>query len=174
MRWNAPEGTAAPLSDPAPAGRQPGAWLEPPASWHEVAAKALTTSPLCDLTVIDANGFPLCLPVADAQLSSDGLDLVLGPSAPDIAGGPACFTMHTHPQVFTGQENRAIVGTLTGQGTTWRLNAERALAHWSLPGGTARVAAGFLNKGRKLSARLAAEADRRSQPVPTVRFPDEL
>jgi hypothetical protein len=126
------------------------------------------------LTVIDANGFPLCLPVADVQLRSDGLGLVLGRGAPDITGGPACFTMHTHPQVFTGQQNRTIMGTLRGEGTTWHLNADRALAHWSLPGGTARVAAGFLNKGRKLSARLAEEADRRSQPVPAVRFPDEL
>ncbi len=27
--WNAPEGTAAPLSDPAPSGLQPGAWIDP-------------------------------------------------------------------------------------------------------------------------------------------------
>ena len=50
---------------------------------------------------------------------------------------------------------------------------ERALADWSLAGGRARVAFAMLSKGRRLSARLKAEADRRFQPVPSVRFPGE-
>ena len=48
---------------------------------------------------------------------------------------------------------------------------ERALADWSLGGGRAKVASGFLGARRRLAPRLRAEAARRSQPVPKVRFP---
>lgn len=169
--WNAPEGTAAPLSDPAPPGEQPHAWLAPPVSWYEVASQIMAKSALCDLTVVDTNGFPLCVPVARARLVSEGFQLEIGPCAPELREGPSCITLHTHPEVFTGQDNRTIVGSLRREGTIWILRAERPLAHWSIPGGSVRVAAGFLSKGRRLAPRLAQEARRRSQPIPVVRFP---
>jgi len=183
--WHAQEGTAAPLSDPAPAGKQPGPWIGPPQSWREVAASALAKSPRTDLTVVDANGFPICLPVAAARLTTDGLLLRLGPGAPNLAAGRACLTLHSHPDVFTSQENRTIVGSLSplgadhtasssGDGSELHLRVERALAHWSLPGSSTRVAIGFIRKGRKLAPRLAQEAKRRSQQKPVVRFPDEI
>ena len=131
---------------------------------------------LHDLTVVDTNGFPLCLPVSHTELAEDGFRLDVGPGAPELAQGPACLTLHTHAATFTNQENRTIVGTLVAQaagGGTVRFRAERALADWSLAGGRARVAFAMLSKGRRLSARLKAEADRRFQPVPSVRFPGE-
>jgi hypothetical protein len=172
--WNAPEGSAAPLSDPAPTGAQPKAWLSPPSSWRAVAQEAGRLS-WHDLTVVDANGFPLCLPVRRTELDEDGFRLELGPGAPAVAEGPACLTMHAHPERFTSQENRTIVGAIPhpvpAGGGLVKFHAERALADWSLAGGRPRMALGFLAKGRRLAPRLRAEAQRRFQPVPTVQFP---
>jgi len=171
--WNAPEGTAAPLSDPAPSGLQPGAWIAPPASWH-VAAREAGRLATHDLTVVGGNGFPLCLPVHRTELVDDGFRLTLGAGAPEVPVGPACLTVHSHPETFTGQENRTIIGTVEPPGDAGgaiRFRAERALADWSLPGGRVRIALGFLARGRRLGPRLAKEAQRRFQPVPTVRLP---
>ena len=173
--WNAPDGTAAPLSDPAPSGKQPGAWMAPPSGWRAAAqmANRLSTH---DLTAVDANGFPLCLPVRHTELADDGFRLVLGDGAPPVAAGPACLTMHAHPERFTGQENRTIIGTVDGPvgagGGEVRFRAERALADWSLAGGRLGVALSFLGGGRRLAPRLKAEAQRRFQAVPTVRLPE--
>ncbi len=173
--WHAPEGTAAPLSDPAPSGAQPRAWLRPPTSWRE-AAHACERLPLHDLTVVDANGFPLCVPVR-SRLVDDGFVVDLGPGAPLFDEGPACLTMHAHPEVFTGQENRTFVGrvvpeaTTAGTPSTVRVLVDRALADWSIVGSRAQSAIGFLRKGHLLSPRLGTEAARRFQPVPTVRLP---
>jgi len=175
--WHAPEGTAAPLSDPAPTGAQPHAWLRPPSSWRDAAAHACERLPLQDLTVIDANGFPMALPVTSAQLVDDGFVVRLGSGAPTFDEGPACLTMHAHAEVFTGQENRTFVGRVVpetetaGAGTTARMLVDRALADWSVAGNRAQSAIGFVRKGRLLSPRLRTEAARRFQPVPTVRFP---
>jgi hypothetical protein len=177
--WHAPEGTAAPLSDPAPSGAQPRAWLPPPSSWRETAASVGGRLALMDLTVVDGNGFPLCLPVTEVRLVDDGFVVRLGPGAPAIDEGPGCLTMHTHPEVFTGQENRTFVGrvvpeTDTSGGTgVARVIVERALADWSIVGNRARSGLGLLRKGRMLSPRLRTEAARRFQPVPEVRFPDD-
>ncbi len=83
--------------------------------------------------------------------------------------------MHAHAERFTGQENRTIIGTVEESvegGGEVRFRAERALADWSLAGGRPRVALSFLTKGRRLAPRLAMEAQRRFQAVPTVRLPD--
>ncbi len=98
--------------------------------------------------------------------------LVLGDGAPPLSTGPGCLTMHSHPEPFTGQENRTIVGTVEPSGDAVLLRAERALADWSLAGGRPRMALSFLTKGRRLAPRLAPEAQRRLQAVPTVRLPD--
>jgi len=172
--WNAPEGTAAPLSDPAPSGSQPGAWADPPPAWHVVAEDAARRLSLHDLTVTDANGFPLCLPALRSELVADGFRLWLGPGAPTMRPGPACLTMHAHPEVFTGQENRTFVGELDAVGApgeALHFRVTRALADWSIAGSTPRAMLGFLAKRRRLAPRLAAEAKRRFQPVPTVHLP---
>jgi hypothetical protein len=172
--WDAPEGTAAPLSDPAPTGNQPGAWIAPPSSWRSVAEEAAGRLTLHDLTAVDANGFPLCVPVQRSELVDDGFALHLGPACPAMAPGPACLTMHAHPEQFTNQENRTLVGTIEApHDRVVRFRAERALGDWSLAGGKVRLAGGFLAKGRRLAPRLRAEAERRFQAVPVVRFPGD-
>jgi hypothetical protein len=171
--WNAPEGTAAPLSDPAPSGSQPEPWVTPPASWQAVMRDGAGL-PVHDLTVVDGNGFPLCIPVSRTEVTEDGARLSVGPAAPGFSGGPACITMHGHADVFMGQQNRTVVGTVEpwepGAGPV-SLRAERGLADWSLAGNKARSALSLLSKRRLLAPRLQAEADRRFQPVPEVRFP---
>ena len=175
--WHAPEGTAAPLSDPAPSGSQPKAWLAPPSSWRRGAADICSRLSLHDLTVVDANGFPLCVPVTSTRLVDDGFVLRLGRGVPTLSEGPACLTMHTHPENFTGQQNHSFVGRMvpeetgTGPDVVVRMQVERALADWSIAGGRAKTSIGFLRKGRRLSPRLRSEAERRFQPVPKVRFP---
>jgi hypothetical protein len=175
--WHAPDGTAAPLSDPAPSGAQPPAWLRPPRSWRAGVDAASRRLPLHDLTVVDANGFPLCLPVSRTTPVADGFEVELGPGAPVPADGPACLTMQGHPEVFTNQENHTFVGHLVteasvGDGTRRaRLVVDRALADWSVVGNRARSSIGFLRKGRLLRPRLETEARRRFQSVPRVSFP---
>jgi hypothetical protein len=171
--WNAPEGTAAPLSDPAPSGKQPEPWIAPPSEW-KAALRYGARLPTHDLTAVDANGFPLCLPVTRTEITDDGAQLLVGAAAPALADGPACITAHGHAEVFMGQENRTVIGTVTawqpGSGPVM-FRAERALADWSLAGSKMRSGLALLSKRRTLAPRLTAEAGRRFQPVPEVRLP---
>jgi hypothetical protein len=170
-QWRAPEGTVKPESDPAPPGSLPPAWREPPSDWRPVAQRALSGLPLADLTTVDDQGVPLCIPVRTTPgLEGDAVALHVGAGAPDLLAGPACLTLHGHPERFTGQENHTFVGTLeVGEGAP-RFRVQRALADWSLVGSRAKTAGSFLSAGRALSPRLKAEAARRGQPVPKVRF----
>ena len=82
--WHAPEDAAAPLSDPAPPGAAPPAWIAPARDWRPLVADALERLALADLTVVGDNGFPLCLPTQGAALVAGGVSLRLGPGAPEI------------------------------------------------------------------------------------------
>jgi hypothetical protein len=181
--WRAPV-AAGPVSDPAPAGPPPPPWLPPPPAWPPVADDAIARLHLQDLTVVDADGFPLTLPLRSTRRDGPVLVCELGPAAPAVApAGRACVTFHTHPETFTGQENRTLVGTVvddraadgsgagSGAGRTVRVEITRALADWSLAGNRLTITAGFLKKGRVLKKRLRSEAARRGQPVPKVNLP---
>ena len=174
--WTAPE-RPWPASDPAPDGSPPPAWLPAPTAWSEEAHHALDQLPWCDLTVVDDDGFPLVVPVTGATLHAEGFTLELGTGVPwptPGAGADAlngCVTFHTHGEQFTGQENRTFVGRFNAESGVFLV--DRALADWSLAGGRAKIATGFLGSGRKLRPRLRAQAARRHQPVPKVRFPGE-
>lgn len=168
--WRAPTNTALPESDPAPPGSSPPAWREPPADWRSLARRALTDLPLADLTTVDADGYPLCIPVETSGLADDTVELRVGAGAPDLRAGPACLTLHGHPEQFTGQENHTLIGTLETADGPPHFRVQRALADWSLAGNRANAALAFLSARRSLSPRLKAEAARRGQPVPVVRF----
>lgn len=170
--WRADPSLPEPASDPAPAGDRPAAWLEPPSDWRTVAARALGELPLADLTYVAEDGFPVCIPVRAGALVADEVPLSFGPGAPPLSAGRACLTVHGHDPAFTSQENHTLVGTLApSEAGAARLHVERALADWSLTGSRARIALGFLRKGRTLAPRLEREAARRGQQVPAVRFP---
>ncbi len=169
--WRADPDLTLPGSDPAPPGRQPPAWLDPPSQWRELAARALRDLPFADLTAVDGEGFPICLPVSAGALDGDRVSLQIGPGAPELSEGPACLTVHGHDERFTTQENHTLIGVLVREEDAVRLRVERVLADWSLTGNRLRRSVGFLRKGRSLGPRLKAEAARRGQPVPTVHIP---
>ena len=111
--WRAPDGTLRPESDPAPPGSVPPPWRQPPTDWRHVAERALSVLPLADLTTVDDDGVPQCIPVgAGAALEGDTVVLQVGAGAPTLRAGPACLTVHGHAERFTGQENHTFVGTL--------------------------------------------------------------
>jgi hypothetical protein len=168
--WSAPEDTPRPESDPTPAGSPPPAWREPPGDWRPLARRALSDLPLADLTTVDAEGVPLCIPVETTGLRDDNVELKVGAGAPALRAGPACLTLHGHPERFTGQENHTLVGTMESGDGPPQFKVQRALADWSLVGNRANAALSFLSARRSLSPRLRAEAARRGQPVPVVRF----
>ncbi len=166
--WEGDGGLPLPESDPAPAGRQPPAWLKPPERWREVAAQALRSLPFADLTAVGTDGYPICVPVTAGALEGDIVRLTAGSGAPELPAGPACLTVHGHDERFTTQENHTLVGSIAHGDGRLELHVERALADWSLTGNRLQRGLGFLRKGRTLSPRLKAEAARRGQPVPTV------
>ena len=176
--WVAPAGTTAPPSDAAPRGEQPPPWQEAPVDWRATARHAIRRLEHRDLTVVGADGYPACVPVAGVAEDPAGFRLWLARGVPAAAAGPACLTFHTHPEDWpegtsAGQEHKVFVGQFapTAGGATFRV--ERLLGDWSLTGSRLTSTLGMLAKGRRLAPRLRAEAARRGQPVPRVRFPDE-
>lgn len=169
--WVAEPSGPLPQSDPAPSGKPPAPWLTPPEDWRPIAARALHELPLADVTFVDRDGYPVCLPVTAGELSGDEVALTLGSGAPEVQAGAACLTVHGHSETFTGQENHTLIGTLVQDAGGLRLRVERALADWSATGNRAQVALGFLRKGRLLTPRLRDEAARRGQSVPDIRLP---
>src|SRR3712207_4983359 len=61
--WIAPPGIMAPPSDPAPPGRQPAAWLEPPSDWRATASDVIPRLDQRSLAWVGVDGFPLSVPV---------------------------------------------------------------------------------------------------------------
>jgi hypothetical protein len=98
----------------------------------------------------------------------DGFVVRVGAPA-NVRYGRACLTFHTHAETFSGQENVVLVGAAEPVDGGVHVRVERALPDWSLTGGRFRQMRTFLGNGRVLAPRLAGEAARRNQPVPTVR-----
>jgi hypothetical protein len=170
-QWVAPPGTTAPPSDPPPPGKPPAPWLEEPADWHAAARSAVARLDHRDLGWVDADGFPLAVPVAGVEQVEQGFRLRLGRHLPAAPQGPACLTFHSHPATFTRQENRTFVGEVSRAGTdAYAFRVRRPLADVSLAGGRLANTMSFLAKGRRLTPRLEPEASRRGQPVPRVRL----
>jgi hypothetical protein len=170
QEWVAPPGTVRPCSDPPPTGASPPPWLQPPADWRPVVRDGLGRLTLSDLSCVDADGYPVCVPVAVGGLEDDSLPVQAGSGAAELVPGPACLSLHTHGEVFAAQENRALVGRLLCEPSGYRFVIERALGNWSAAGNKAQVAMAFAGKGPKLAPRLKAEAARRGQAVPKVRL----
>jgi hypothetical protein len=125
------------------------------------------------LAWVGADGFPVSVPVTSLDHTERGFRLGVGHHLPGTPAGPACLTVHTHPEEFTGQENRTFIGVVAGRSGSdeFEFIVERVLAHWSVTGNKLVRSVGFVRKRRNLKPRLASEATRRDQPVPTVRLP---
>jgi hypothetical protein len=171
QEWRLEPAPQLPSSDREPPGRQPPPWKEVAPDWREASARALRELPLADLTVIDSDGYPACVPVVAGQLVGNDVALRIGAGAPSLPDGPACLTVHGHDEQFTSQENHTLVGSLSSESGEPTLRVERALANWSITGNRAKIAVDFLRNGRRLAPRLKAEAARRGQAVPRVNLP---
>lgn len=169
--WVAPSTTVPSPSDPAPAGKQPPAWLEPPPDWRSTARAAMDRLASRDLAWVDEAGYPLSVPVLEVTEADQGLRLRVGSHLPGTPHGPACLTLHGHEKRGAAQENHTLIGTVENDGEHYLLRVERALADFSLTGNRLVRTVGFLRKMRKLQPRLRAESARRGQPVPSVRLP---
>lgn len=164
--WRAPEGTTAPPSDPAPAGRSSGSWSPHAADWRRRSDGVIERLGLPVVTVVDDDGWPLPVPVRDAGAVEGGFDLV-PPAGMSLSAGPAFLSFHSHGEVFDGQENVGLAGTATVEDGHVHVRVERALADFGVPKNPVRNAWRMLTAGRRLAPRLEAEAARRGQRVPT-------
>lgn len=158
--WRAPMGTAAPASDPAPSGKAPGMWKAGPADWRSGARHAVQNLGDPILTVVTTDGFPLPFRVRDTALVPEGIRVHVPSGMPATVTGSACLTFHTHPEVFTGQQNLVFVGRVQQEATGYVFIVERQLGDWSLAGTRLQATWDFFRNGRKLAPRLAVEAAR--------------
>lgn len=165
LRWDRGPLTVPP-SDPAPTGKRPPGRLRPPVDWRPFADRAQRLGAPVLTTV--AHGSPLPLRTRAVRRTAEGfrVDLPVGVAATD---GPACLTFHRVGPGLEWQENVVLVGQARVQGTSAVVTVERALNDWSLAGSSWQRMRAFTGPGRSLRRRLAHEADRRGQPVPTVR-----
>ena len=168
--WWANADVVLPTSDPPPSGEPPPPWTQPPADWRPVEARSLGRLALSDLSTIDRDGYPICLPIAFGSLMDDKLPVFLGIGAPEVLPGPACLSLHSHKEVYTGEENHTLVGSLINDSLGSWFHIERALGDWSTPGNRLKVAMAYLVKAPKLVPRLKKEAARRAPLVPKVRL----
>lgn len=170
--WEAPADTLFPPSDPAPAGKAPGAWKENPPDWRAGAQRAVQALGLPVLTVTGADGYPYLMRAKTVTLGGEGFTLEMPRGMTWSAGGPACLTFHYHPTVFSGQENMMFVGEAQQNGPQVTFTVKRRIGDWSA-GGDNRLLGlwSFINAGFTLRPRLRAEAARRNQPVPKINLP---
>jgi hypothetical protein len=155
QRWQAPADTIYPASDPAPPGKvsQPATWDQPP--WQDLAAQALARGAKCHLSLIDAELFPLPMPVRRAEASRQGFTLDLPRGIPGPLAGTACLT-------FGGIET--FIGELSGD----TLHVERALPLLPMTRDATQLWQPTDDTRTQLMRRLGEETARRGQPVPVI------
>jgi len=153
--WRAPADTVYAASDPAPSGKvsQPASWDQPP--WQELAAQALTRGAKCHLSLIDAEHFPLPMPVRRADANGQGFTLDLPRGIPGALAGKACLT-------FGGIET--FIGVLSGS----TLKVERALPLFPMTHDMNQLWQPTEDTRAQLMRRLEEETARRGQPIPMI------
>jgi len=162
----APEPVLAPPSDPAPGGRSSGSWNDTPVDWRKRVRGAVDRFGPPVVTTVDPDGWPIPWRARAASSSPAGF-VVTPPAGIDVGAGPASVTFHHHGAGMAFQENVGLVATAspTGGGEV-ELHVHRALTDCSIPHGL-RSQIGLMRRSRPLRARLAREATRRGQTVPT-------
>jgi hypothetical protein len=170
--WTAPPATTAPPSDPAPSRRtshtlSTGAANPAPGDWRPFADRAERLG--TPVVTVVREGFPLPVRARSVRRTVNGFHVTL-PVGVDPATGPACLTFHrvTASPRFT-QENVVLLGRSTPEGDGLAVTVDRAVNDWSLSGSRLSQARDWFRQGARRQARLADEAARRGQPVPTVR-----
>ncbi len=153
--WRAPAGTLYPPSDPAPPGKPSAVPGWPQGSWQELAGQAMAQNVPAHLTLIDADGFPLPIPVRNVRSVSEGFRIDVPKGAP-WSEGKATLS-------FLGKE--VFIGDATIDGGDTLLRVERALPVLPM---LAKRTGPDPDVIDRLYERLHHEAARRGQPVPVV------
>lgn len=167
-RWEAPAHLQVPASDPAPAGKPPGAWKTGPADWRPGASFAAQHLGNPVVTLVDREGYPLPMRVRHTAAAPFGFTYDIPGGLPADLTGPACITFHTHPEKFTGQQNMVFAGRVDEPGS---FSVDRQLGDWSMTGSKLQAVLEFMRNGRIIAPRLKEEARRRGQAVPKIRIP---
>lgn len=153
--WRAPLGTVFPRSDPPPAGAPSQAPQWPQKPWTDLADQALGSGMPAHLTLLDDEGFPLPIRVRGCRRSAEGFRMVVPKAAP-WSQGKATLS-------FVGKETFVGEASVDGAGTVF--SVERALPILPMMASREGIGAEELEA---LNARLAAEMQRRGQPLPRV------
>ena len=159
QHWQAPADTTYPESDPAPPGKisQPASWDQP--AWQDLTGQALARGAKCHLSLIDAGGFPLPMPVRRAEASSQGFALEVPRGIPGPLAGKACLT-------FGGIET--FIGEISGAGGNAALQVERALPLLPMTTDASQLWQPSDDTRTQLMRRLGEETARRGQPIPVI------
>jgi len=156
-RWNAPEGTVYPPSDPAPPGpaSKPAHW-EQPSSWRDLAQRALAHAAPGHLSLVDAEGFPVTVRVVSIALEPEGFRLGLPTGLPLSVTGNASLT-------FNGIET--FIGAMT---TPDFLHIDRTLPIFPMTDDPCQLWQPAPHTRDELMKRLIEETRRRGQPIPAI------
>jgi hypothetical protein len=165
-RWDAPADAVYPQSDPAPPGEVSAASKWPERPWQDLAQQALERNAPGHLTLCDAEGFPLSMPVRSVQFVNGAFHLRLPKGALWRRAGKAALT-------FQGRET--FVGTVTADGDTTIMMVERALPIHPQMDDPITQWKPLPENREKLMRRLEHETARRGQAIPTIpELPPEL
>lgn len=158
QRWDAPEGTTAPPSDPPPVGKSTKSQWTPP-DWPPLAAAAAARGTPSHFTICDADGWPLPICASNVEADSHGFLLSLPAGIPWDPVGQATLT-------FAGLET--FVGVASREDGRVRLAVERALPQHPLVQNPIEVLQPSDKVREQLMARLEAEVARRGQGIPHI------
>lgn len=158
-RWDAPADTVYPPSDPAPPGSVSTASKWPERPWQDLVRQALERNAPAHLTLCDAEGYPLPMPVRTAQFADGCFRLRLPDGVLGNREGNATLT-------FEGRET--FVGTASVAQSTTILNVERALPIHPQMDDPITQWKPLPENREKLMSRLRHETTRRGQTIPTI------
>jgi hypothetical protein len=160
QRWEAPDGTTFPQSDPAPSASpaKAPAWDKP--EWRGLASDMLAQGMPAHVTLFDAEGFPLPFRVSDVRVTDQGLAFRAPLGPPWRKEGVATLT-------FIG--TATFVGTIAGEGHEMELTVQRPLPRLPLMADNRQVFNPEEDTRSRLLERLQRELTRRGdQSVPHI------
>lgn len=174
-QWQAPAGTSAPPSDPAPqplqGRRKP--LVAPPSDWRREAAFAFEQLGVPTLTVVDEAGYPVPFKARHGSLEADGIRLEMPEATPVTPSGRACLTFSAI-EVKNGEmvanDNRLFIGEATVDGDGVFFAVERPLSYLNVKLDGPRALLHYLSVIRESGKRAKIEAARRGQPTPRARL----
>ena len=155
----APVDTAYPACDPAPPGSLSASSNWPAPDWRELARGVTGMGGIAHLTVCDAEGFPLPMPVRDVRLGDDGFAMRVPGGAPWPCQGKACLTYYG---------NQTFIGEASSDGEETLLKVDRALPIHPFVADETVMWEPQADLREALMSRLRHEVARRGQPIPTL------